>query len=125
MISPDEKHAFVESILQAIETKPSKEIQLALYNFLMKDTQGGKLYKYRTVSEYSLDCLRSGTLYCAPPDTFNDPFDSRVGVTFTSLFLGPGISTENREKIKEIAESRNIAVRQITVDRGEYALHVE
>ena len=46
----------------------------------------GKLYKYRPVSDRSLACLRSGTMHCATPNSFNDPFDCRIGVTFQSLF---------------------------------------
>ncbi len=62
------------------------EMQSLLHTMLMRDTQSGKLYKYRSVSDHSLDCLCNDTMYCATPNSFNDPFDCKIGVTFESLY---------------------------------------
>ncbi|MCL2367639.1 MAG: hypothetical protein FWC72_01460, partial [Oscillospiraceae bacterium] len=35
-----------------------------------------KLYRHRTVNEYSLKNLRENTAWLSSPDEFNDPFDS-------------------------------------------------
>lgn len=53
---------------------------------LLKDTFNGKLYKYQTVSENHLDCLRAGTLYCSEARQFNDPFDSKMGYKLQDIF---------------------------------------
>jgi len=37
-----------------------------------------RLYRYRRVSEFTLDELRQGKVYLAKPDDFNDPFDARL-----------------------------------------------
>ena len=83
-----EKKAFLEEIIP-LAADPSKkdEIQQKHYAFLLKDTNDGKLYKYRTFDShgYALNSLINGTLHCSRPDTFNDPFDCRLGVTYVSL----------------------------------------
>lgn len=87
-ITSEEKKAFLEEIIP-IATDPSKkdEIQKKHYAFLLKDTNGGKLYKYRTFDShgYALNSLINGTLHCSRPDTFNDPFDSNMGADIQSL----------------------------------------
>lgn len=40
----------------------------------------GKLYKYRAFNKYALNNLIEGTLFCASPNSFNDPFDCRFGI---------------------------------------------
>ena len=66
----------------------SSELQLELHKLLLKDTDGGKLYKYRSFDKdgYSLKNLQEGTLHCSKADTFNDPFECKIGVTFQSLY---------------------------------------
>ena len=65
MTMKEEKRQFVEAMLEnfdeKIDTNVYKESVLKL---LLKDTNGGKLYKYRCVNEYALDSLKNGTLYC-------------------------------------------------------------
>ena len=63
------------------------------------DTNNGKLYKYRAVNEYSLKNLKEGTLYCASPSSFNDPFDCRIGIDLEALLYSRyNISPEKIEK---------------------------
>ena len=53
---------------------------------LMSDTDGGKLYKYRSFKSGHLhDLLEEQTLFCSKPSAFNDPFDCKIGVDFHSL----------------------------------------
>ncbi len=84
-----EKKAFLEEIIP-LAADPSKkdEIQQKHYAFLLKGTNGGRLYKYRTFDShgYSLNSLINSTLHCSRPDTFNDPFDFKIGVTFQSIY---------------------------------------
>lgn len=89
MISPNEKRAFLINLLDlSTKAENSEEVQKLLQSFLVQDTGSGKLYKYRAFDEkgYSLDCLLNNTLYCAEPSSFNDPFDCKIGITFSSLF---------------------------------------
>ena len=89
MISPNEKRAFLINLLDlSTKAENSAEVQKLLQSFLVQDAGSGKLYKYRAFDEkgYSLDCLLNNTLYCAEPSSFNDPFDCKIGITFSSLF---------------------------------------
>ena len=89
MVSSEEKQQFMESIFKLADNSiNSSEIQQRVYALLMKDTNNGKLYKYRYFDEkgHSLSNLREGTLHCSNPILFNDPFDCKLGVTFQSLY---------------------------------------
>lgn len=89
MVSAKEKRDFFEIITENMGTPvPSMEVQHRLHELLLRDTQGGKLYKYRAFDPkgYALKNLRDGTLHCSPPDVFNDPFDCKIGITFNSLY---------------------------------------
>lgn len=88
MIAADEKREFLEQWLACLGTNgQTPELQSQLYALLMKDTPNGKLYKYRSFDKkgYSLKSLKDGSLYCASPAAFNDPFDCKIGITFSSL----------------------------------------
>jgi len=67
------------------EVKDLEELQNRLTELFLKDVKGGKLYKYRTVNKYSISNLKDGTLYCAVPSSFNDPFDCHFGVEYQSI----------------------------------------
>ena len=88
MICSKDKKAFLEEIIPFI-ANPSKipEIQDKLYKFLIHDTNGGKLYKYRCFDKegYSVNGLLHQTLHCSKPTEFNDPFDCRLGITFSAF----------------------------------------
>lgn len=86
MISPEKKKEYLEQ-LDKLCNPEDKEKGFALFKkIFFEDTNGGKLYKYRSVNDYSIDCLVDGTLYCARPDQFNDPFDCKIGVSFKSMY---------------------------------------
>lgn len=89
MISSEEKRAFLEAVLPlaAVQGK-GDEAQDKLYDFVLKNTNDGKLYKYRKLDKegHSLENLLTGTLYCAKPSAFNDPFDFKIGTTVSSVF---------------------------------------
>lgn len=85
MISNLQKKEFIKSIYEKIlEDKNPEEVQKQLMQLLMEDTGNGKIYKYRAFSEYALSNLKEGTLYCAIPSSFNDPFDCRIGIDINS-----------------------------------------
>lgn len=86
MLTNEQKYDFLNTLFERIpEDASNEELQKEIREILMADTVNGKLYKFRAVNEYSLDNLRQGTLYCALPSQFNDPFDCRVGLDVLSL----------------------------------------
>ena len=88
MISSEDKRLFLENILPLATVQgKGDEAQDKLYDFVLKNTNVGKLYKYRSFDEkgHSLENLLTGTLYCAEPSAFNDPFDFKIGTTVSSV----------------------------------------
>ena len=73
MVSNEDKREFLAKI--PLYIGHSEDLQKELHNLLIRDTNGGKLYKYRAVNENNITCLKEGTMYCPTPDKFNDPFD--------------------------------------------------
>lgn len=89
MVSSETKRKFIEDMIDMSYKKVQPlELQIQLHKLLLKDTNGGKLYKYRSFDEkgYSLKNLQTGTLHCSKADAFNDPYDCKIGVTFKSLY---------------------------------------
>ena len=89
MVSSKEKRDFIKALIAQPDSINQIDIvQKQLHNLLLRDTDCGKLYKYRRFDPngYSLDDLKNGTLYCAKPDSFNDPFDCKIGITFESIY---------------------------------------
>lgn len=93
----EEKRQLIEKI--ACQKEDTLESKLELKQLLLKDTNGGKLYKYRSFDKdgYSLKNLEEGTLHCSLVEAFNDPFDSKLGYTFESICIG--VLGEKLEKI--------------------------
>jgi len=88
MTSQEAKKSFLEGIAKmASKGENSPEMQLKLHEFLMQNTNGGKLYKYRSFDNqgYSLKNFKEGTLHCSKSHEFNDPFDCKIGITIQSL----------------------------------------
>lgn len=87
----EEKRAFVGKIYDLIpegnidELAQNDILERKIMDVLMADSNGGKLYKYRDVNKYSLKNLKDGTLYCASPSSFNDPFDCKGGLDIFSF----------------------------------------
>lgn len=89
MITTDNKSSFIENlIMTSYNQENSLELEKQLYDLLLQDTSNGKLYKYRVSDKdgYSLKNLKNNTLHCSNPSAFNDPFDCKIGITFTSLY---------------------------------------
>ncbi len=88
MFNNEEKGSFINSIFDQIPeaSTTTKAIQI-IKPFLLKNTNNGKLYKFRSFNDNSLCDLLNGTLYCSLPSSFNDPFDCQVGIDFQSYFL--------------------------------------
>lgn len=89
MVNSEEKKEFLTNLIFNISPDVDvSKIQTQLYDLLLRDTNEGKLYKYRSFDDkgYSVNNLKTGTLHCSKPSDFNDPFDCKVGVTFQSLY---------------------------------------
>ena len=56
-----------------------------LKRLLLKDSNDGKLYKYRCFCENHINSLREGTLYLSFPEAFNDPFDCLFGTSLLNF----------------------------------------
>lgn len=88
MVSTEEKRILIEQIIGIEDPMViSEDLKQQFYELFMRDTNGGKLYKYRTFDEkgYSLKNLKDGTLHCSKPSVFNDPFDCKIGITFQGM----------------------------------------
>lgn len=88
MVSTDEKREVIKMLIEQFgKTRQVEEVQMKLHELLLRDTDNGKLYKYRSFDSKgnSLENLQNGTLYCSRPNAFNDPFDCKIGITFNSL----------------------------------------
>ena len=89
MLTAEEKYAFVYSIINMPAAELEQlSVQKQLHAQLLKDTLGGKLYKYRHFDPngYALKNFEEGTLHCSNASAFNDPFDCKIGVTFQSIY---------------------------------------
>lgn len=89
MLTAEEKKEYITSLLdQPLEMMDQVTMQKQLHELLLRDTVGGKLYKYRSFDDkgFSLKNLADGTLHCSSPAAFNDPFDCKIGITFRSLY---------------------------------------
>lgn len=111
MISPEEKKKKIDDMIKMSYQKVAPiELQRQLHAFLLRDTNGGKLYKYRSFDKngYSLKNLQEGTLHCSKADAFNDPFDCKIGVTFQSMYAAK-YETEFDEVCKVLEKYIKIA----------------
>ena len=87
-VSSKEKKRFLDEIIPiAVDPNQKAKYKKQLLDYIALCTNDGKLYKYRRFDSkgFALKNLREGTLHCARPDEFNDPFDCRLGITYTSV----------------------------------------
>lgn len=118
MILRDERAKRLRSIIQLLyNTSSEEQSQKEIYNLLREDTSGTfKLYKYRQFDEkgFHLDSLVTDTLWCSAPNKFNDPFDSKIGI---SIQTAQELAFRNDlSKLNEIAETLSkIINEEITV----------
>lgn len=110
----EEKRQLIEKF--ACQKEDTLESKLELKQLLLKDTNGGKLYKYRSFDKdgYSLKNLEEGTLHCSLVEAFNDPFDSKFGYSFEALYKTQSVDYE-----KEINEKIYIFTECVNVLRGD------
>lgn len=110
----EEKRQLIEKI--ACQKEDTLESKLELKQLLLKDTNGGKLYKYRSFDKdgYSLKNLEEGTLHCSLVEAFNDPFDSKFGYSFEALYKTQSVDYE-----KEINKKIYIFTECVNVLRGD------
>lgn len=89
MISKEEKREFINKLIALAAQPDGKTLaQEELHKMLLRDTTGGKLYKFRSFDKkgYAIKSVKTGTLHCSKPTVFNDPFDCKIGVTFQSIY---------------------------------------
>lgn len=85
MLTNTQKKEFIQTIFERIpEEAKNEEVQKQIIEFLLTDTKEGKMYKFRECNEYALSNLQDGTLFCALPSSFNDPFDCKIGIDIQS-----------------------------------------
>lgn len=85
MSTNTQKKEFIQTIYERIpEGTKNEEVQKQIIEFLLTDTKEGKMYKFRECNEYALSNLQEGTLFCAVPSSFNDPFDCKIGIDIQS-----------------------------------------
>ena len=92
MVSSEEKKKVIKEMIKMSYQKIEPiELQRQLHAFLLRDTNGGKLYKYRSFDKdgYSLKNLQEGTLHCSKADAFNDPFDCYMGFSVNEIVSSP------------------------------------
>ena len=125
MVSNQEKIELIREFMKSSidEKKKIKDI----HELLLRDTNNGKLYKYRTVKKYNLCCIEEGNLFCAAADSFNDPFDSKIGLTMRSIMeaqlgsefdrireiLDKTLSVYEGEDINQYSENEKRAIRDL------------
>jgi len=72
------------------------------------------LYKYRSMANpqdvnYTLDILKNQRIFCAPPSSFNDPFDCRSKLTYEA----PEAVKNKVAKDRLIKEKPELAIKEI------------
>ena len=97
----------------SVDPGNSEESLALLRDLLFEDTNGGKLYKYRTFDDKgrNLSIIENQTIYCSKPSDFNDPFDCKIGVDLESII--------NAMCGKEIESLQDIMDKYILVVKGE------
>ena len=124
MVSKEERAQKIRNIIQLLYNTGEEQYQKEIYNLLAEDTNGTlKLYKYRYFDEkgFHLDGLVTDTLWCSAPNKFNDPFDSKIGI---SLQVAQKLAFQNDLlKLNAIAETLSeIINEEITVDECDVAI---
>lgn len=85
MVSNQEKRERLSEILKKLnEAQDNEACSLSLHALLLDDC-GGKLYKYMPIKDYTIPTITNNTLHFSSPVIFNDPFDCKVGVDYSSL----------------------------------------
>lgn len=67
----------IDNIYKLVQDNPERNVWSVFKNN-RKKTYPEKLYKFYTLSSYSLDALFRHYFYLANPETFNDPFDCNI-----------------------------------------------
>ena len=120
MITNEKKKEFLNKILEKVLSGiANDDIQKEIIEMLMSDTVNGKVYKYRTFNKYSLLNLKQGTLHCAKPSSFNDPFECICGMDISS-YVSQVYGTEFDEGKLYFAKFGQILMSEIQIDDCTY-----
>jgi len=88
MVSSKEKEECLKKLIRmSFQSGREKEVREQLYDLLLRDTDGGKLYRFRPFDKdgYSLKNFEEGTVYCSRPSAFNDPFEAKPGMSLVNM----------------------------------------
>lgn len=71
-----------EIIPLAADATKLSEAEQKIREYLLRNTNGGKLYKYCSfdIKGYNVNNIKSEILHCSEPMIFNDPFDTNIGL---------------------------------------------
>ncbi|MBQ6752320.1 MAG: DUF2971 domain-containing protein [Clostridia bacterium] len=66
----------------AADTTNLEKAEQMMHEYLLRNTTGGKLYKYCAFDKkgHTVRNIKSGILHCSEPMSFNDPFDTNIGL---------------------------------------------
>lgn len=88
MVSSGEKEECLKKMIRtSFQLGQEKEVREQLHALLLRDTNGGKLYRFRSFDKdgYSLKNFEEGTVYCSRPSAFNDPFEAKPGMSLENM----------------------------------------
>lgn len=124
MCNNDEKREFINSVVErGFNGTDDEQLRQYMNEFVLNNTPNGKLYKYRSFNKYSISNLEEGTLYCASPSLFNDPFDCKIGINmdeyasvkvesffnnFVSQLNNLSLIHKNRNSLKDVDAEEQI-----------------
>ena len=84
MFNQEKRERLSEILKKLTETQDNEACSLSLHALLLDDCDG-KLYKYMPIKDYTIRTITNNTLHFSSPAIFNDPFDCKVGIDYSSL----------------------------------------
>lgn len=105
MVSLGEKEECLKKLIRmSFQSGQEKEVRELLHDLLLRDTNGGKLYRFRPFDEggYSLKNFEEGTVYCSRPSAFNDPFEAKPGMSLENM--NEEVYGDKSELLSELGE---------------------
>ena len=107
--------------------------------FLIKHQNLPKsIFKYRAISEYSIDNLNTDTVWMTSADQYNDPYDSSISLDYGSMLdkvpydffrekiAGAGVLTDEEIKISEGSQmsfdtiARILLSKEVSIDKSKH-----
>lgn len=99
-----------EEIFKLLSTDEINVENIKKSQNIKKNNIPKSLYKFRSVTPYSLDNLRNSTLYLATASKFNDPYDSAINFDPQIGLIG------NKEFIEKLGISEEISAQILSTE---------